>query len=145
MREAQDNPIRSYRDLRVWQESMTLVETTYALTRALPASEKFGLVSQMNRAAVSVPANIAEGHGSRHRGVYLNHLSISRGSLTELETYLILTVRLGLLRQNLVEKAQGECESVGKLLGALIRALRPPAPRPQHLAPTGLASATAAG
>ncbi|MFO7652174.1 MAG: four helix bundle protein [bacterium] len=122
--------VRSYRDLRVWQEAMTLVETTYALTRALPASEKFGLVSQMSRAAVSVPANIAEGHGSRHRGVYLNHLSISRGSLTELETYLILTVRLGLLQQDQVDKAQGECQSVGRLLGALIRALRTPAPRP---------------
>jgi len=122
--------VRSYQDLRVWQEAMTLVETTYALTRALPASEKFGLVSQMSRAAVSVPANIAEGHGSRHRGVYLNHLSISRGSLTELETYLILTVRLGLLQQGQVDKAQGECQSVGRLLGALIRALRTPAPRP---------------
>jgi four helix bundle protein len=130
MREEPERPIRSYRDLRVWQEGMALVEATYALTRALPVSEKFGLVSQMNRAAVSVPANIAEGHGSRHRGVYLNHLSISRGSLTELETYLELTVRLGLLRKAQVEKAQAECESIGRLLGALIRALRTPVPRP---------------
>lgn len=65
-----------------------------------------------------------------HRGVYLNHLSISRGSLTELETYLILTVRLGLLQKVQVDKAQSECERVGRLLGALIRALRTPAPRP---------------
>jgi four helix bundle protein len=130
MREGQNKPIRSYRDLRVWQEAMALVESTYALTRQLPSSEKFGLISQMNRAAVSVPANIAEGHGSRHLSVYLNHLSISRGSLVELETYLELTVRLGLLRRQDVEKAQAACENVGLLLGALIRALRTPAPRP---------------
>ena len=130
MREGQDGPIKSYRYLRVWQEAMVLVEMTYELTATLPATEKFGLVSQMNRSAVSVPANIAEGHGSRHRAVYLNHLSLSRGSLTELETYLELTVRLGLLRKDQVEKAQTECESIGRLLGALIRALRAPAPRP---------------
>lgn len=130
MGERNAGEVKSYRDLRVWQEAMNLVETIYALTRALPASEKFGLVSQMNRAAVSVPANIAEGHGSRHRGVYLNHLSISRGSLTELETYLILTVRLGLLQESQVGQAQARCGSVGRLLGALIRALRSSAPRP---------------
>ena len=130
MREGQDGPIKSHRDLRVWQEAMVLVEMTYQLTASLPANEKFGLVSQMNRAAVSVPANIAEGHGSKHRGVYLNHLSISRGSLTELETYFELAVRLGMLTQERVGKAQGQSEAVGRLLGALIRALRSPAPRP---------------
>ena len=130
MREGQDGPIKSHRDLRVWQEAMVLVEITYQLTASLPANEKFGLVSQMNRAAVSVPANIAEGHGSKHRGVYLNHLSISRGSLTELETYFELAVRLGMLTQERVGKAQGQSEAVGRLLGALIRALRTPAPRP---------------
>jgi four helix bundle protein len=127
MREAR---IQGYRDLRVWQESMTLVEIVYKLTLSLPASEKFGLVSQMNRAAVSIPANIAAGHGSKHRGVYLNHLSISRGSLTELETYFELVVRLGMLEQELVSDAQARCDTVGRLLGALIRALRTPVPRP---------------
>lgn len=130
MREGQDGPIKSYKDLHVWQEAMVLVEMTYELTASLPANEKFGLVSQMNRAAVSVPANIAEGHGSKHRGVYLNHLSISRGSLTEPETYFELTVRLGMLTQECVGKAQVQSEAVGRLLGALIRALRTPAPRP---------------
>ncbi len=130
MREGQDGPIKSYRDLRVWQEAMVLVEMTYELTATLPANERFGLVSQMNRAAVSVPANIAEGHGSKHRGVYLNHLSISRGSLTELETYFELAVRLRMLKQECVAKAQNQSEVVGRLLGALIRALRSPAPRP---------------
>jgi four helix bundle protein len=125
-----DGQIQSYKDLRVWQEAMLLAQMTYELTRTLPASEKFGLVSQMNRAAVSVPANIAEGHGSKHRGVYLNHLSISRGSLTELETYFELVVRLGMLRQGQVSAAQAQCDIVGRLLGALIRALRTPAPRP---------------
>jgi four helix bundle protein len=125
-----DGKIKSYRDLRVWQESMALVEAVYKLTLVLPASERFGLVSQMNRAAVSIPANMAEGHGSMHRGVYLNHLSISRGSLTELETYFELVVRLGMLKQELASEAQAQCDTVGRLLGALIRALRAPAPRP---------------
>jgi len=128
MREKKGGTITSYRDLRVWQESMGLVETVYSLTRLLPASEKFGLVSQMNRAAVSVPANIAEGHGSRHLAVYLNHLSVSRGSLTELETYIELTVRLKLLKPGQVEVARQQSESAGRLLGALIRALRSSAP-----------------
>lgn len=132
MREGQ---IQSYRDLRVWQESMDLVEMAYRLTLRLPASEKFGLVSQMNRAAVSIPANIAEGHGSKHRGVYLNHLSISRGSLSELETYFELTVRLDLLKPESVAEVQSRCDSVGRLLGALIRALRTPVPRPSPPAP----------
>ena len=114
---------------------MALVETVYKLTFNLPLSEKFGLVSQMNRAAVSIPANIAEGHGLKHRGVCLNHLSISRGSLSELETCLDLVVRLGLLKPESVAGVQSQCDGVGRLLGALIRALRTPAPRSSPPAP----------
>ena len=65
-------PVKTYRDLDVWQKAMDLVESVYALARALPADEKFGLTSQMQRAAVSVPANIAEGNARRHRGDYLH-------------------------------------------------------------------------
>jgi four helix bundle protein len=116
--------IKSYKDLKAWQQAMILVETAYGLAGQLPDSEKHGLRSQMTRAAVSVPANIAEGHGSYHRGVFLNHLSISRGSLTELETYVLLTVSLKFLRPEQVQQIQEQIQSVGRLINALMRALR---------------------
>jgi four helix bundle protein len=118
--------IRSYKDLVVWQQAVTLVELTYDLARKLPASERFGLISQMTRAAVSVQANIAEGHGSQHRRVYLNHLSISKGSLVELETYIILVVKLGFVKPEQTANIQGKIDDVGRLLSALVRALRAP-------------------
>ncbi|MBM3330743.1 four helix bundle protein [candidate division WOR-3 bacterium] len=118
--------IRSYKDLVVWQQAAALVELTYTLARRLPASERFGPVSQMTRAAVSVQANIAEGHGCQHRRVFLNHLSISQGSLVELETYTILVVRLGFVRQEQVDEVQSKIGDVGRLLSALVRALRRP-------------------
>ena len=77
--------IRSYRDLRVWQTAMDLTEASYRASSGFPAAERYGLVSQMRRAAVSVASNIAEGH-SRSIGDYIRHLLISTGSLTELET-----------------------------------------------------------
>jgi four helix bundle protein len=121
--------IRNYKDLKVWQEAMTLVGQTYRLVRLLPASERNGLAPQMSRAAVSIPANIAEGHGSSHRRVFLNHLSISKGSLMELETYLILTVQLQLLSAEQVKPAQEHLVVVTRMMHALIRALRPPQPQ----------------
>ena len=121
--------IRNYKDLRVWQEAMKLVAMTYGVAKRLPASERFGMVPQMNRAAVSIPANIAEGHGSSHRPVFLNHLSISKGSLMELETYLILAVQLRFQNPDQTQEAQTQLQLVAKLLNALIRALRPPRPR----------------
>jgi four helix bundle protein len=102
---------------------MTLVRFTYQLTKALPRTEQFGLSPQMTRAAVSVPANIAEGHSSQHRKVFLNHLSISRGSLAELETYFALVNQLEFVTQDQVAVARDQAGLVGRLLNALIRAL----------------------
>ena len=84
----------SYRELLVWQKAMDLVETTYRLAKQFPASERFGLTSQMQRAAVSVPANIAEGRGRKHLAEYVHHLSIANGSLKELETVILIAERL---------------------------------------------------
>ncbi len=116
--------IRNYTDLVVWQEAMKLVELTYRLARRLPSVEKYGLYSQMTRAALSVPANIAEGHGSGRRRVFLQHLTVSRGSLYELETYLTLVTRLGLVPDATVRPVASQLPSVARLLNALIRSLR---------------------
>jgi four helix bundle protein len=90
-----DRPvIRSYRDLIVWQKAMRLVAGVYELARKLPKSRDHGLGGQMRRAALSVASNIAEGHGREHLRDYLRHLSIAKGSLSELETQLQLRAPL---------------------------------------------------
>ena len=87
--------IRSYRDLDVWKAAVDMVEMTYRITSEFPSDEKYGLKSQMQHAAVSIAANIAEGYGRSHRREYLNHLSIANGSLAEFETHLIIAKRIG--------------------------------------------------
>jgi four helix bundle protein len=103
---------------------MDLSVAVYRLSRSMPKDEVFGLTSQLRRAAVSVPANIAEGHGRLHRADYLRHLSISRGSLAETRTHLEIAVRAGLLRQTQVQETEALAEEVWGLLDRLIEALR---------------------
>src|SRR6266496_168217 len=86
--------INSFRDLRVWQSGMELVTQIYRLTQSFPREEQYGLTSQMRRAAVSVPSNIAEGHARESSKEYLNHLSIVQGSLAELQTQIEIAARL---------------------------------------------------
>ncbi len=86
--------IRSYRDLDVWNVAMDLAASCYKVTREFPREEMFGLTSQIRRAASSIPANIAEGHGRDSTREFLRHLSIARGSLMELETHVLLAVRV---------------------------------------------------
>ena len=116
--------IQSYRDLVVWQRAIALVVGTYELTRSFPSAERFGLTSQMRRAGVSVPANIAEGNGRVHRGEYVHHVSIARGSLHELETMLILSVELGFSSAGSVAPLLTTASEVSRMLGALLRALQ---------------------
>jgi four helix bundle protein len=89
-----DKKIQSHRDLQVWQRGMQIAEDIYALTAAFPADERFGLTSQLRRSAISVPANIAEGNARNSTKDYLRFLSISMGSLAEIETFLELVSRL---------------------------------------------------
>ncbi|HEY8692428.1 MAG TPA: four helix bundle protein, partial [Chloroflexota bacterium] len=96
-RESGVGEVRSFRDLRVWQAGMDLVESSYRLTQGFPNSELYGLVSQIRRAAVSVPANIAEGYVRESTREYLQHLSIAQGSLGELETHFEIAARLAFL------------------------------------------------
>ena len=116
--------IKCYRDLLVWQRAMDLVEECYRLTGDLPSNEEFGLKSQMRRAAVSIPSNIAEGRSRSHSAEFLHFVSISLGSLAELETQLDLTVRLNLLSAESVEDAKQRCEEVGRMLHGIASAIR---------------------
>jgi four helix bundle protein len=85
----------SYKSLIVWQKSIVLVKLTYELTAKFPSEEKFGLISQMRRASVSIPSNIAEGQARRTTGDYIRFVSNAEGSLAELETQLIISIDLG--------------------------------------------------
>jgi four helix bundle protein len=117
-------PIRSFRDLTVWQKSMDLVVESYKLTRLLPGREMYGLACQIQRSAVSVPANIAEGHGREHLGDYLHHLSVANGSLMELETHLLLASRLSYVPMKSVEPLLNRTSEVGRMLAGLFRSLK---------------------
>src|ERR1700716_2329852 len=103
---------------------MTLAESFYRLTRPFPRDELFGLTSQIRRAAGSVPANIAEGHGRENTGSFVQQLRIAQGSLKELETHLLLAQRVGITTKDQVDGHIQQCESVGKMLRSLIRALQ---------------------
>jgi len=120
--------IHCYRDLNVWKAGMTLVVECYRLTAHFPRAETFGLTSQIRRAAVSVPANIAEGHGRLHRGDYLRSLSVAIGSLQELETEVTLARHLGYVTANDVLHINQTTDEIGRMLGALARKLRHPSP-----------------
>lgn len=115
--------IKSFRDLRVWQAGMDLVEQVYRLTQTFPAHEMYGLTSQMRRAAVSIPSNIAEGHTREHSKEYLHHLSMAQASLAELETQLEIAARLTYLSIEQLTQALGQVTSLGKQLYALRNAL----------------------
>ncbi len=111
--------VQSFRDLRVWQSGMELVVGVYELTRSLPKSEVYGLSSQLQRAAVSIPANIAEGHARHNLREYLQFLSIARGSLTEVETYLELIPRLGYASSDQIQPLLDLAASISRQLIAL--------------------------
>jgi len=113
---------RSHRELRAWQEAIALVEVTYRLTAAFPRDEQFGLVSQMRRAATSVPANIAEGAARSGTRELLHFLSIATGSLSELDTHLEVAKRLGLLRDS--QDVQNKIDQVSALILALAKSLK---------------------
>jgi len=115
--------INSFRDLRVWQAGMELVEQVYLLTQSFPRQEIYGLTSQIQRAAVSVPSNIAEGHTREHSKEFLHHLSIAQASLAELETQLEIAARLKYLLPEQLEKILQRVMSLGKQLYALRNAL----------------------
>jgi four helix bundle protein len=112
---------RAHKGLRVWKESMQLVKMIYEVTSSLPDDERFGLISQMRRASVSIPSNIAEGSARQTKKESIQFYSIARGSLSELDTQVELCDTLGLLSQSSIKKVSDQIETVGALLNGLIR------------------------
>ena len=115
--------MESYRELIVWQKSMDLVECVYGLAKLLPDNERFMLSAQLCRAAVSIPSNIAEGYGRSATKEYIRFLKIARGSNYEVETQLLICVRLHYLSENDIKKALSICGELSKMLSSLITKL----------------------
>ncbi len=115
--------MKCYRDLLVWQEGIDLVTNVYALSRNFPGEEKYALSDQMKRAAVSIPANIAEGHARSSRKEFLHYISISLGSLAELETHLTIASKLKYLALDQTENILGQTNLLGKRIRSLQKSL----------------------
>jgi four helix bundle protein len=114
---------RSHRDLKVWQISLDVTEALYRLTADWPKHEQYGLVSQVRRAAVSVPANIAEGAGRRTPGEFMHFVGIARGSLAELETLLIVARRLDYVDEPTYRAIFNDLLELGRMATGLLRSL----------------------
>ena len=115
---------QSFRDLIIWQKSMQLTVTIYQLTQGFPREELYGLSSQLRRAAVSMPSNIAEGHGRLNTREFKQFLGIARASNFELQTQLEIARRLGLGNRELIDQAEGLSHEVGKMIYAMVESLR---------------------
>ena len=121
--------IKNFRDLRVWQLSKDIVIEIYRITEAFPRHETYGLTQQLRRAAISIPSNVAEGHGRGSRKEYTQFLTIARGSLCELETQLEIAIDLGYLARKELENQFNSIQSLSKMLHRLITSLKSPKPK----------------
>jgi four helix bundle protein len=113
--------MKTHKDLNVWKEAMSLAKDVYSLTRNFPKEEMYGLVSQMRRAAVSIPSNIAEGAARNSHKEFIQFLYTSLGSLAELETQLLLSRDLGFVKNSEIDE---DIERIRKMLFGLIKHLR---------------------
>ncbi|WP_347242682.1 four helix bundle protein [Thermogutta sp.] len=113
-----------YRDLEVWQKAMQVVKQVYLLTTDFPPSELYGLTSQMRRAAISIPANIAEGWGRRYTAEFIQFLRQANGSRTELETLLLLSMEVGLCPEEVACPILEDLQLIGRQLNNLERSLQ---------------------
>ncbi len=116
--------IQSYRDLIVWKKSVDLVKQVYAATDAFPAAEQYGLVSQMRRAAISIPSNIAEGFSRNYRKEFSQFASVAFGSGAELETQLFISKELDFIKDDDFAKIQSQLQEIMKMLNKLISSLK---------------------
>jgi four helix bundle protein len=116
--------VNSFKDLLVWQQSIDLTANIYALTSSFPKSELFGLSSQIQRAAVSVPSNIAEGHARDSTKEYLRFISIALGSLAEVETQLVIANKLLFLNNEILGELLDKTGEIGRMLRGLQKSLK---------------------
>jgi four helix bundle protein len=116
--------ITSYRDLKIWQAAIDLAENVYSLSRDFPKAEVYGLTAQMRRAAVSIAANIAEGHGRETTGAFIQFLRVAQGSVKELETHLIIARRLDISPSDESDTLLAQCDELGRMVRGLIRSLQ---------------------
>ncbi|GAB5536117.1 MAG: hypothetical protein Rubg2KO_23660 [Rubricoccaceae bacterium] len=118
-----ERPARSYQDLEVWHESVGLVKDIYILTNSWPSEERFGLISQIRRASVSMPSNIAEGWGRNKRGEFDQFLRYARGSLFEVDTQLVIAVEIGIDQDDHIAPFRKRIDVLSRRLLALRRSL----------------------
>jgi len=116
--------VQTHRDMEVWKRSLDLAESIYRISTTWPTDERFGLISQVRRAAVSVAANIAEGAARRTTGEFLQFLGMARGSLAETETLLLISARLKHSPSRDVDPLLAEIEAIGRMLSALATSLQ---------------------
>jgi four helix bundle protein len=115
--------IKSYKDLLIWQKGIQLVKEIYLICKDLPKDEVFGLQSQMKRAAISIPSNIAEGYGRNYTQNYIQFIKIARGSLLELETQIIISKELNLISEDTFDKIINLITEENKMLNAFIKSI----------------------
>ena len=116
--------VENFKDLKIWQFGMDIAEQCYKLTQHFPKSELYGLTSQIRRASVSIPANIAEGYGREYRNDYVRFLRMAQGSLKELETHLLLAERIDFTTSEAIVPILKKCDECGRMTRALIRKLQ---------------------
>lgn len=117
-------PLRSFRDLIVWQKAMRLARETYCLVKLLPMEERYALSDQMRRAAVSIPSNIAEGQSRNTKKEFIQFLHIAKGSNSELMTQFLLCLDFEYLKKEEIQKVINLCTEIDGLLGGLIKSLK---------------------
>jgi len=115
---------KSYRDLDVWQKSMRLAKRPYQITQKFPSDERFGLTNQLRRAAVSVPSNLAEGHARFGSGEFSRFISITMGSVAEIETQIFLSKDLGYITSEVTQEILAELDAIGKMLRGLAKSIQ---------------------
>ena|SRR5271167_2298457 len=122
--------VKCFRDLNAWQKAISLVTEVYAVTAQFPGHEIYGLTSQLRRASVSIPSNIAEGHGRATRGEFLQFLCHARGSLCEVQTQIFIARKLGYITQDQEEGLIARADEVGRILNGLITSIERKKPKP---------------
>lgn len=115
--------MKPHKNLNCWIKSFAFVKNVYSTTTGFPAEEKFGLVAQMRRASVSIPVNIAEGAARKSKKEFIHFLHISLGSMTELDTLILLSKELGFLSEEKTEDLINELDIIGKLIYGLIKSI----------------------